>query len=217
MVCLPPNRRVVLNQEWFLPPRCLAKSRDIFGCHNWGGELLTSSGGQRSGMPLNILQCTGHSASTPATTTMSSPVQNVRSTKGEGACYRMKLHKDRACCLIPLLLLLIAISQHLGQCLAHSHHSINTWGWIILRNGSQSVDFPIHWYLKECKILLQISSRTNKQAREWERSRSLFGKESFSPEKKKDVPPTAPPGTHTMCSKFNTSCALSAETLGSSP
>ena len=42
-------------------------------------------------------------------------------------------------------------AQRLEQCLAHSHHSINIWGWIIPRNGSQSEDFATHWYLKGCQ------------------------------------------------------------------
>lgn len=35
-------------------------SADILGCYNGGGEVvLLASGGQRPGMPLDILPCTG--------------------------------------------------------------------------------------------------------------------------------------------------------------
>lgn len=56
------SRSVVLNGGDFALRGHLAVTGDIFTCHRlWEGVVLLPSGGQKPGMPLNILQCTGQS------------------------------------------------------------------------------------------------------------------------------------------------------------
>ena len=74
---------MVLNWgKIFLSRGHLAMSRGIFGCHT-GERLLLASSGQRSGVLLNILQCTGQ-----LPTTKNHPAQNIRSAQVEKPCSR---------------------------------------------------------------------------------------------------------------------------------
>lgn len=71
-------------------PRTFSKVCDIFACHNWGLGILLASNGDKLGVLLNILQCTGQS-----TQELTGPNS---SAKVEGPWYRGKLRKSSSIC-----------------------------------------------------------------------------------------------------------------------